>query len=129
MIRRGVEGDRSRVLAMAKAFHAACGLSFPFSAPMADALFRASLVEADRVCLVFAPAGEARGVLAAHAGMHQFAPVKVASEIMWWVDPEYRGGSSVRMLAAYEEWARERGCVYAAVAGLGADPLVGRLYE
>src|ERR1700710_2847381 len=105
MIRRAVESDKMRVLQMAKSFHAASGVPFPFSAPMADLLFRASLVDADRVCLVYVPDGVARGVLAAQAANHQFAPVRLATEIMWWVDPDYRGTSAMEMLAAYEEWA------------------------
>jgi GNAT superfamily N-acetyltransferase len=118
-----------RVLHMAKAFHAASGLPFPFSAPMADLLFRSSLVDPDRACFVFDVDGIARGVLAAHAAPHQFAPIKVASELIWWVDPEHRGTSAIKMLDAYEAWATERGCQYASMVGLGHDPLTTRLYE
>ncbi|WP_149343232.1 GNAT family N-acetyltransferase [Neorhizobium sp. P12A] len=118
-----------RVLTMAKAFHAASGLPFQFSAPHADALFRSSLTDPDRACLVYDVSGIARGVLAAQAGAHQFAAIKVASEIMWWIDPNNRGSVALKMLAAYEDWARDRGCAFAAMVGLGSDPAVGALYE
>ncbi|MBO9100005.1 MULTISPECIES: GNAT family N-acetyltransferase [unclassified Rhizobium] len=114
---------------MAKAFHAASGLPFQFSAAHADALFRASLVDEDRLCLVFAPEANAHGVLVAHAALHPFAPIKVASELMWWVDSEHRGLSATKMLSVYETWARERGCHFAGMVGLGADPSTSRLYE
>ena len=129
MIRRAVASDKLRVLSMAKAFHAASGLPFQFSAAHADALFCASLVDDDRLCLVFAPEETTHGVLVAHAGMHPFAPIKVASELMWWVDPDHRGVSATKMLNAYETWARERGCKFAGMVGLGAAPSTARLYD
>jgi GNAT superfamily N-acetyltransferase len=129
MIRLATEHDRPRVVAMAKEFHAVAGLPFEFSAPMASALFSASISETNRICIIFAPDGIARGVLVAQAGMHRFAPVKVAEEIMWWVDPAHRGASAMKMLAAYERWARDRGCSFASMVGLGYDPTPARLYE
>ncbi|MBZ5760284.1 GNAT family N-acetyltransferase [Rhizobium sp. VS19-DR104.2] len=114
---------------MAKAFHAVSGLPFQFSAANADALFRASLIDEDRLCLVFAPEAIAHGVLVAHAAAHPFAPIKVASELMWWVDPEHRGLAATKMLNAYEAWARGRRCQFAGMVGLGADPSTSRLYD
>lgn len=129
MIRPAVYADRMRVLAMAKAFHAVCGLPFAFSAPMADALFSVALNDAEMLCLVLDVDGQARGVLAAQAEMHRFTPVKMAFELLFWIDPDHRGSSARPMLDAYEGWARERGCLYVNMVGLGGDPLTTRLYE
>jgi GNAT superfamily N-acetyltransferase len=114
---------------MAKAFHAASGLPIPFSSVMADAMFRATLDDRDKVCLLYVVDDVPRGILAAHAGLHHFTPIKIAQEIIWWVDPDYRGSSALKMLSAYEEWARERGCVFAGMVGLGADPAPSALYQ
>ncbi|WP_426229286.1 GNAT family N-acetyltransferase [Pararhizobium sp. DWP3-4] len=129
MIRPAVYADRMRVLAMAKAFHAASGLPFAFSAPMADALFSVTLNDPEMLCLVFEADGQARGILAAQAQAHLFAPAKMAVELIFWIDPNYRGNNARPMLDAYEGWARERGCVYVNLVGLGGDPLTTRLYE
>jgi GNAT superfamily N-acetyltransferase len=129
MIRTAVYADRMRVLAMAKAFHAASGLPFAFSAPMADALFSVTLGDPEMLCLVLDVDGQARGVLAAQAQMHRFTPVKMAFELLFWVDPNHRGCNARPMLDAYEGWARERGCLYVNMVGLGGDPLTTRLYE
>jgi GNAT superfamily N-acetyltransferase len=129
MIRSALSGDRDRVLLMARAFHAAADLPFAFSAPMASLLFDAALADDDRLCLIYEQDGAAVGVLAAHAAPHMLAPVKAAHEIMWWIDPEYRGQAASRMLAAYEEWAKSRGCVLIHMVGLGSDPITSRLYE
>ncbi|WP_244490281.1 GNAT family N-acetyltransferase [Rhizobium sp. Root483D2] len=118
-----------RVLAMAKAFHRASGAPFPFSAPMADALFHSALADADMLCLVQDAEGSARGVIVAEARPHRFTPVKMAFELIFWIDPEHRGRHAGAMLDAYETWARHRGCAFIHMVGLGGDPLTSRLYE
>lgn len=130
MIRRAVAADKFRALMLARSFHAAAALPFPFSPMHAAAVFDASLRNADRLCLVLEIAGKVEGVLVAQAGPHAFGPFKVASELMWWIEPAHRGsGAALRMIAAYEEWARSRDCQFAHIVGLGSDPAVGRIYE
>src|SRR5262245_30350695 len=103
MIRRALPCDKMAILRMARDFHAASGTALPFSAPMASMVFDACLEDADRLCLVLDSNGP-KGVLAAQAGQHHFSPVRVATEIMWWVDPGARG-KSLGMLREYEAWA------------------------
>lgn len=129
MIRKAMSADKARVLVMAKAFHAASCVPFPFSAAAASVLFDAALYDSNRLCLIYECGGIARGVLAAVAAPHHLAPVKIASEIIWWIDPDWRGRSATRMIAAYEQWAAECGCQYVSMVGLGADPEVSKLYE
>jgi hypothetical protein len=128
MIRRAEPGDKAAVLRMARDFHAASGTALPYSAATASMLFDACLAGGDRLCLVLDVDG-AHGTLVAQAGPHHFSPVRIATEIIWWVDPDYRGIDAMRFLPAYEAWARERGCQFASMVGLGSDPAVGRLYE
>lgn len=36
---------------------------------------------------------------------------KVATEIVWWMDPEYRGKDSLKLIDAFEHWAKHiAGC-------------------
>jgi hypothetical protein len=128
MIRPAIAGDKARVLVMAKAFHEASGVPIPFSAAAASVLFDAALADSNRLCLVYERNGMARGVLAAVAAPHHLAPVMVASEIIWWIDPAWRGLAATRMLAAYEQWAVECECQFIGMVGLGADPAVSKLY-
>lgn len=129
MIRAAVQSDKLRVLVMARAFHAAAGLPFSFSAAHADAIFRASLEHEDRLCLVLDVDGVAQGALVAEAGPHPFGPAKMATELMWWIEPAHRGRAARQMIVEYEEWAKRRGCLFAHLAGLGEDPAAGRLYQ
>ena len=127
-VRRAVASDRSRCLQLARNFHIASGLQIPFSPAYASLLFDACLCEPDRLCLVLDDNG-VQGVLAAQAGSLPIAPVKAATELIWWIEPNARGRAAIEMLDAYENWARERGCVFANMVGLGSDPLPARLYE
>lgn len=51
------------------------------------------------------------GILAALATTpFLFSDVKVASELVWYVDPEYRGTEGKELQQAFEYWARRVGC-------------------
>ncbi len=129
MIRNAVASDKAAVLRMARSFHSAAELPFAFSAATTSMLFDACLQDEDRLCLIYERDGAAVGMLAAYAACHMLAPVKIANEIVWWVEPQHRGRSAVAMLQAYERWARQRGCALIHMVGLGADPVTAKLYE
>lgn len=129
MIRQAISSDKAAVLMMARSFHSAAELPFAFSAATASILFDACLCDDDRLCLIYERDGAPVGMLAAYAANHMLAPVKIASEIAWWIEPQHRGRSAVAMLTAYEQWARQRGCALIHMVGLGADPVTAKLYE
>lgn len=104
------------------------GFVFPFDPVCAERLFLAHIGTVDRYCGIMDVGGTAQGILLASAYEHPFGPVKVAKETLWWIDPEHRGRESIAMLSAYEAWAKERGCAFAGMAGMGCNPDVGRLY-
>lgn len=72
---------------------------------------------------------KAIGMLAAtindnHPLMYQS---KLAAELAWWVDPEHRGKSSLKLFNAFEKWAVDKNCSYVSVSSL--DDRIGGLYE
>jgi GNAT superfamily N-acetyltransferase len=109
--------------------HSAGGLPFPFSAPHAAALFSAQLCSTDRLCLLSAQDDGPHGVLMASAQDHPFAAIRYAAEVVWWIDPDHRGGTASEMLAAYEAWAVSRNCTFASMAALEAAPRAGAIYR
>ncbi|NGN45187.1 GNAT family N-acetyltransferase [Mesorhizobium sp. CGMCC 1.15528] len=129
MIRHAVAGDKMRALMMARSFHAAAGMPFAFQAAHASLVFDTCLTDVDRVCIIYDVDCTAQGVLAAQAGAHPFGPFKVATEIMWWIEPAHRGRAALRMIGAYEDWARAQGCAFANLVGLGSEPVTTNLYE
>ena len=128
MIRRAMMADKFRVLLLAKNFHEASELPVPFNAAYASILFDQFLDGPEKLCLVLDRDG-VQGVLAAQTGILPIAPVKAATEVIWWIEPEYRGRDAVHMLVAYEAWAEEQGCSFVNMVGLGADPLTAKFYE
>ena len=40
---------------------------------------------------------------------HPWSGEKIASEMVWWVEPEARGGTGIKLLRTAEKWAMESG--------------------
>ncbi|UFZ05450.1 GNAT family N-acetyltransferase [Bradyrhizobium ontarionense] len=100
-----------------------------FRPDYAERLFQAHLRGGFACALVLDIAGIAQGLLLAAAFEHGFAPIWMAKETAWWIEPDHRGRSALAMLDAYEAWARGRGCIFAGMAGMGDDPDVAALYR
>lgn len=128
-MRPALAADKMRVIRLLKNAHAAGGLPFPFSAPHAAALFDGQTTQPDRLALVATVAGVAQGVFMAAVTDHPFAPVRVATEVVWWIEPEHRGKIASEMLSAYEAWARKRGASFVGMAALEAAPRAGAIYR
>lgn len=129
VVRLAIPSDRLRVVSMLKEAHAAGALPFPFSAPHAAALFDTQCALKDRICIVYVPSDRARGVLMAAINPHPFGPFLIATEVIWWIDPEHRGAAGRAMLDAYEAWATEQGASFVGMAALAAAPRAGVIYE
>lgn len=129
MIRLAQIEDANAVIGLAKQFHEASRTTLPFSYRMADNLFAKCLDDFNHLCVVLVKGDKIVGFLAAHCGYLHFSTDLVAQEIAWFIEPESRGPESLKMLQLYEAWARERGCKYASMVGLGYDPITQKLYE
>lgn len=51
--------------------------------------------------------GRVVGMLLAVCVEHPFYPINTASELAWYVKPDYRGKESMQLLKAYEYWATQ----------------------
>ncbi len=138
MIRQAVPADKAAVIRLLQHSRAGAGFdhdkgptgfAFPFDPAYAERLFLLHLDRPQALCLVLDADDAPQGVLMAACGEHPFGPVRLARETVWWIEPAHRGLSAVKMLELYERWAAERGCGFAGMAGMGAEPDVGRLYE
>lgn len=116
------------VVALARDFHAASGIPFEFSAPHFSQVAQAHVECPRKLCLILEVNGALRGVLMASATISPIAPVRLAQELVFWVDPAHRGRAPRRMVAAYEAWARAEGCAAAGLSGLN-DPRVARFFS
>lgn len=137
IVRHATMADKIAVLELIKAFYYAKGLDradgptrFVVKPEIAYAerWFLHHLNDQDCCCIVYEVEERPRGVLMASAFDHPFGQVRAADESMWWVDPAYRGFGSLKMIDAYEDWARSKGCIGAAMTEFCDHP-VGAIYK
>lgn len=121
MIRKAGSADRLRVVSLLRDSHAAAGFTFPFRPAHAEALFKAHAADDGACCIVYETERQVQGVLMARTFMHPFGAGLWAKETVWWIDAGYRGRSGIAMLAAYEDWARGKGCVSIGMASLATN--------
>lgn len=129
LVRHAIDADRLRIVALLRDSHKAAGFTFPFHPAYAEHLFKTHVAEPDACCIAYAPDEQPQGVLMARSFDHPFGPFKLAKETVWWIDPNHRGTAAIRMLSAYEEWAREQGCVSCGMAAMAANMKPARIYE
>ena len=125
-VRFATAEDRDRVVALLRESHEAVGFTFPFQAAYADRLFQQHL--ASPMACVLVTGSHAHGVLMAVAYEHPFGAGRIAKETVWFVTPQARGRGAIKMLDAYEAWARSVGCASAGMASLATND-VSSLYE
>lgn len=129
MIRRATAADRLTILDMCRQFHAESGVALSFNNATAAVTIDRALSDANTLVLLLDVDGRARGMFAAAIFPQMFTAERVAQELVWWVEPTYRGRGAIAMLTEYETWARAKGCVAVNMVGLGGDPVTTRLYE
>src|SRR3990167_8868391 len=115
-IRRAVPLDRDRLIDLGRHFRA----QTPYRESVvddrehmqrfADTMF--SLQEDGLVLVAEDAAGVLQGMWVGTVFVHPIAGVRMATELLWWMEPEVRGtGTARRLLAMAETWARERGAI------------------
>lgn len=129
MIRQAAQSDRMAILSMVRRFHAESGVGLEFNPAVAMVTIDHVMHDDDSLALVLEIDSKLRGVFAATIMPHIFSVERCAQELVWWVDPAFRGRGAVKMLDEYEIWARSKGCHAVNMVGLGADPITTRLYE
>ena len=135
-IRTAELADKAAVITLLKHSRQAAGFdradgltrfTFPFDPAWAERLFLAHFAP-QRLAIVLEADGAAQGILMAAAADHPFGPVRLARETVWWIEPDYRGASAMRMLNVYEQWAAKEGCRFSGMAGMGEFPDVAAMY-
>lgn len=130
MIRIANHSDAPRLVEMARAFHAAAtdGPALPFDAAMALHAAHAAIGAPDAAIFIAEKRGRAVGMLCAVVAGTPFGPGRLAQEFAFWIEPDARGGSAaMKLMRAYEAWAKERG---ATAAGLvDRDGSTARFYD
>lgn len=132
IVRRATEEDIPRIVEMAERFYAVSG--YERIAPMTKESVAglAIITMGSGVMLVAEHAGAVVAMACLHVDHFLFnIGVKVAHELVYWIEPEHRGGMlAARMLKAIEQGAREVGASWVRMATLASSPpQASALYE
>jgi RimJ/RimL family protein N-acetyltransferase len=75
------------------------------------------------ILLVADKDGALVGMLGMHIDAATFTPEVIAGEIVWWMEPEHRGGlAAMRLVRRAEQEAKARGATVSRMAVLGTSP-------
>jgi len=130
--RRATLDDIPRMVEMGEAFTTAVAMPIAFDAAgFAEQL--AKMIEHPGAFVQVIDNGElgAVGGIGGLAGQHMLFPaVLTATELFWWIEPEFRGSTqALRLVTDFEEWAAGLGCVVVAVSMFVADGRVQTFLE
>lgn len=120
----------TEIIEVLREFHTFSGYEFPFDPEYAKTmLIRVGNDPNGLVLTLDTETGETVGCIVAISAEHHMSPVKVATELVWWVKPEHRGRHSLDLLTMVEYWAKElQGCQYVCMISLESND-VGKIYQ
>lgn len=117
---------------MAKRFHEVSPYaSVPFSEERILDHFFLGLEDPTKIITIFSEQnGQIHGMICGLCDRPPFSEVKVATELAWWMDEDYRRTrDSLDLFEAYEEWARRIGAGLVQMALLSSSPDLTKIYE
>lgn len=85
----------------------------------------------DTVMILWIDDNEPQGLIAGQCTEVVFNSNRVATELAWWVEPEYRKGKAgAELLRSFEYWAKLRDCKFVQMIGLHNEysKVLGRYY-
>lgn len=81
------------------------------------------------IIILYLHEGNPVGMIAGMSSEMIFSRDLVTSEVIWWVDKEFRGSrKALALKEAYEYWAKRIGAKYIGMSNLD-DPKISRYYE
>lgn len=132
MIRKATPEDIPAILELGHLMHLESRFkALPYSRKKVAHIF-AQLIEGKGFAMVVEKDGELIGAMGAIVMELWFSTAKAAQDFGLFIHPDHRGGlHAVRLLKAYEAWAKEGGA-YAAEMGINTGVMLeqtGRLFE
>lgn len=119
-MRRAARADIGGIVGILKEHHGEHAFPFEFDPALVSIDVTAAIADPQWLCLV-----DGRSLFLGHWYRPPLVPVLIASEVMLKCD---RPGVRQRFVTEFEQWAREQGCSFAALATTHSIPAFGRLY-
>jgi GNAT superfamily N-acetyltransferase len=120
MIRPGTVDDIPWMLDLLHELHTMSGTPVPFNVPAAMAEIAQAIASPDMLCLVVENVAVLGAAIATQGG------IRIAHERVWITR---KAGWGLRLMAAYEAWAKERGCAFIRLNPKMGDTRTERLLD
>ena len=118
-IREAQEQDDLDVLMLAKKFVRESGSDLPFDRDHLHANIFNMISNPAFVLLTAWKGGDLIGLLAGTKTPTLFSSALIAAELSWYVDPEFRDGTTgLKLVKAFEKWGKDNGCIKVAMSDI-----------
>lgn len=132
MLRLAEERDYPDVLRMLRSFHESSTYSgISFSEGKIQEFWKYYLENNREIIVILSEqGGRPRGLIVGMISRPPFSDEAVASELAWWMDPEFRRSKdSLLLFDAYQDWAFRVGASMCHMALLASSPDLSKRYE
>lgn len=109
MIRLANQSDVEVIFAFGKKFYETLSYGIEIEEAKGKDFIRFVIDSSEGLAIVAEDHGTLIGCILGYCQDHPFASCKIASELIWWMEPEYRGRrDSTKLFDAYEYWAARK---------------------
>lgn len=128
-IRHAADTDIPRMLAMGRRFHLETRYSdlTKIDWHAVEATAHALIAAESGAIFVAVLDATIIGMLGLSTYTHPLSGELLATELFWWVEPEYRGSAGIKLLRAGERWARLMGAIRLQM--IAPTPEIETLYD
>lgn len=128
MIRFAQISDVPAIVDMGCKFNASLPDPMPFYRDHAELRAQQHLMSQDCYSALLEIDGSVVGMLLAQITPANFAPIKLAKEVLFWIEPKHRGNWMRTFLSHYENWARSKGCQLVGIGSIAGNERAAKVF-
>lgn len=128
-IRNATHDDLFDLLVLARGFSKEAPAMHKWDKDKTEAMLKTCLDNDATTILVMDQEGEVVGGLVGVVQPLFMSQTVVASELAWFVDPAHRGKGAIKLVKAFEVWAKQMGADYTTMADIRGIADLSKLYE
>lgn len=129
IIRKAKHDDIFDLLVLARGFSREAPAMHKWDRDKTEAMLKTCIENELTTILVMEFEGEVVGGIVGVVQPLFMSNTVVASELAWFVDPNHRGKGAIKLVKAFEGWAKEKGAEYVTMADIRGIADLSKLYE
>ena len=129
IIRKATHDDIFDLLVLARGFSKEAPAMHKWDKDKTEAMLKTCLDNEATTILVMDHDGEVVGGIVGVIQPMFMSHTVIASELAWFVDPAHRGRGAIKLVKAFETWAKEHGADYLTMADIRGIADLSKLYE